>query len=731
MTTPTRHDKMTAAAVWLAGHGAFVGWGAASDGKAVNRKWKSDMTADQAMIPTLLHGARNSVIVPAGRLLIIDVDKAGWFERLQAQGLPPTFTVMSPTIRQMNGDPAHTFRGVHLYLQTPEGFPVTTIPGVFAGGETRRSEHGEQSMVLGPYSMRSDGIYEPLPGCPRVIAEAPIQLLDYLIAHGKAAESAALITIKPTDDGDWVWNGATMGSRHDHLRDKIRKWHGNGLDTDALIAAVNSYIDRHAIPLDRPGGESITQEEVLRMIKGAQAKYAEDAPETVGGPITVQHTPVAPTAPTTPTASQHAEAVTKPPETPEATTFEIDPLAIESRIERPEPLDLTQTMIPVGMAMLLDHLRPLTDAPFSSLTLASVVGLAGLMGPKPTLRWRGTQRLILYGALVGDSNYARKGQTISEVTSTLSQIDPLLDVIKTPYIPSSGPAFIDTLAESKDDGVLMVATEMGRMLANCARENETLSYDMRDAWDGIPVGGRTRKTGKTNAADYHLSILGATTPEDLVAKLTDTDLRNGWANRWLWFWAEKRPGGFDQTRVNRVDPATAAFIRDGIEFARRLGHGSALIKPDHTMVLTPAGAAMLDRISNELDVPAHGTIGVLRQRMPPIAVRIAMVAACLDQQREVDVEHLEFGFFLTDYAVQSIRAVFGTRIDDEVAKTILDILRQAPDGWLNTSTIAKAIRKDGSRTNRAIQRLLDAGLVEREDRQTAGRPAIGYRLRTH
>ena len=422
-----------------------------------------------------------------------------------------------------------------------------------------------------------------------------------------------------------------------------------------------------------------------------------------------------------------ATTVATPIETPTGETIVIDPLAIETRIDRPTPLDMHAVPMPTGISMLLDHLTPLTDAPFSSLTLASVVGLAGLMGNKPTLRWRGTQRLILYGALVGDSNYGRKGQAINEAMATLAQIDPLLDTIKEPYIPSSGPAFIDSLAESSGQSVLMVTTEMGRVLANCARENETLSYDMRDAWDGVPVGGRTRKTGKINARDYHLSIMAATTPEDL-AKLTDTDLRNGWANRWLWFWAEKRPGGFRQTYENKIDPATATFIRDGIDFARARGGANVLIAPAYTMGLTAGAEALLDQITVELDVPAHGTVGVLRQRMPPIAVRIAMIAACLDQTRDVDVEHLEFGFGLTDYAVQSIRAVFGTRVEDPVAMNVLDILAQAPDGWLNTSTIAKALSKSGDRVNRALHLLVNAGLIVKEERKTAGRTAIGYKL---
>jgi hypothetical protein len=250
---------------------------------------------------------------------------------------------------------------------------------------------------------------------------------------------------------------------------------------------------------------------------------------------------------------------------------------------------------------------------------------------------------------------------------------------------------------------------------------------MRDAWDGVAVGGRTRGSGKVGAKDYHLSIIAATTPEDLVADLTETDLRNGWANRWLWFWAEKRPGGFDETRINKVDALTYSTVKDGIEFARTIA-ASKLIAADFTMSLSPDAMVMLSRISIALDVPAHGTIGVLRQRMPPIAVRIAMVAACLDQTRVVEADHLAFGFAMTDYAVQSIRAVFGTRVQDPVAQIIIDVLHQSKDGWLNTSSIAKATHKSGDRANKALHLLLAAGLIVREDRKTAGRTAIGYRL---
>jgi hypothetical protein len=540
---------------------------------------------------------------------------------------------------------------------------------------------------VGPGSRINGKVYESV-GPTTEIADFPLSW-----AVTGPVKAPPLITVE--QGGYLMPELVATGHRHDEIARYVASRWNKGLTIEEIYVSVRDVLEpRFVEDMD----EARLRHEVTEAFNTAQKKW-----QTPGG------------GESTPTVT--AEGV------------EIDALAIESRIERPEPLDLHKVPVPVGIAMLLDHLAPLTDAPFSSLTLASVVGLAGLMGAGPTMRWRGTQRLILYGALVGDSNYARKGQAISEVLETLGQIDPLLDTIRVPYIPSSGPAFIDTLSESKGTSVLMVAREMGRVLANAARETETLSYDMRDAWDGVPVGGRTRKTGKISADNYHLSILGATTPEDLVKSLTDTDLRNGWANRWLWFWAEKRQGTFKQTGENKVDAAMQTFIGDGIEFARRMA-APALVRAPFSMGLTPAAEALLDRVSLELDVPAHGTVGVLRQRMPPIAVRIGMVAALLDQTRLVDVEHLDFGFALTDYAVQSIRAVFGTRMSDPVAQNIIDILRQPSDGWLSTSQIARSLHKSGDRVNRALHLLLDAGLIVRETRSTGGRPSVGYRLTT-
>lgn len=275
---PTRHEKMVNAAVWLAEQGNFyIGWGSQTDGKAVNRRWKSDMTSDPNAVRAMLHGARNPLVIPVERGVLIDVDKYGWYEKLLGAGLPPTFTVFSPTVRP--APDGGTFRGRHVYALAPAGYDVTTIPGVWAGGEVRRSVGGEQSMALAPWALRSDGVYEPDPGSPRELAVLPESVLHLIKSSPKpgvlGGGGNGLITIHRGDNDDWLW--PEEGGRHDTLRDRIRVWRGQGTVGEPLRALAWGYIERHA--LNREGWREITREEVERMCKGAEEKFDDDPPK--------------------------------------------------------------------------------------------------------------------------------------------------------------------------------------------------------------------------------------------------------------------------------------------------------------------------------------------------------------------------------------------------------------------------------------------------------------------
>jgi hypothetical protein len=407
----------------------------------------------------------------------------------------------------------------------------------------------------------------------------------------------------------------------------------------------------------------------------------------------------------------------------------IDPLAIESRIERPEPLDFHSFPIPLGLSMMLDHLNPLTDAPHTSLALTTMVTMSALVGPTPTLRWRGKHRCALFGCLVGHSGYGRKGASMRVVESAFRQCDSMMDEVLTGGV-ASGEVLVDILNESKKNRLgtsLIWEHEIANVLTIAAREGSILSGVLRKAWDGDRVESRSRAKGHAVAFGYNVAFMAGVTPAELGRRLSADDISNGWANRFLWFYSEKRPGGFNATADDTMNGQSIDFIQQCIEFGRGLGGSSMLIKPAFTMSLSPDAQAHLEMLAERLDVPPVGAIGSLRQRMPAHIIRLAMIAAILDMEREVSADHVAFGEAMAGYAVDSMRSVFGVRVDDPVAMLILGVLAQVPDGWLNTTDLKRVTGKEYSRTMSALDVLLREGLIVREERPTGGRPSIGYR----
>ncbi len=259
----TRHDSMIAAAVVLAGDGfARIGWAPQGDGKAPVRKWKSDATDDPALVPKLLHGSRNALVIPKGRAIIIDVDQAEAWSELEAAGLPPTLTIDSPT-------PDHG----HIYGWVPSGADMATIPGTFSGGEIRRHSPTTDtaSMVLGPWALRSDGVYTPR-GTVRTIAELPASVIEYLVTSAHKQDGQRSAARGPSDAGWKIANG-----RHDYLVGQARKLRGYSLSGDRLVdELLRLDRDRCDPPLaDVPDrGEA----EIRRIAEWTDQRIADDPP---------------------------------------------------------------------------------------------------------------------------------------------------------------------------------------------------------------------------------------------------------------------------------------------------------------------------------------------------------------------------------------------------------------------------------------------------------------------
>jgi AAA domain/Bifunctional DNA primase/polymerase, N-terminal len=239
---PTRHERMIAAAETLARSGfARIGWALQAEGKRAGsrtgNRWQSTAIEDPALVSGLLYGTRNSLVIPKGRGLVIDLDDPAGFGELEAAGLPPTLTIDSPT-------PGHG----HVYGWAPADVDMATIPGTFTRGEIRRHDPrtGTASMVLGPWSLRADGTYTPR-GDVRAIAELPRTVIDYLIASAGRQDAERKAARGPADPG-WVIHHP---GRHDELVDRARNLRGHGLTGGRL----RDELLRFAAERCCPGGD--------------------------------------------------------------------------------------------------------------------------------------------------------------------------------------------------------------------------------------------------------------------------------------------------------------------------------------------------------------------------------------------------------------------------------------------------------------------------------------------
>ena len=85
----------------------------------------------------------------------------------------------------------------------------------------------------------------------------------------------------------------------------------------------------------------------------------------------------------------------------------------------------------------------------------------------------------------------------------------------------------------KDKRLLVIETEFGSTLRVLEREGNTLSAQLRQAWDSGNLRVLTKnKAARASAA--HVSLIAHVTREELLKYLNQTEQANGYANRHLW-----------------------------------------------------------------------------------------------------------------------------------------------------------------------------------------------------
>ena len=231
-----------------------------------------------------------------------------------------------------------------------------------------------------------------------------------------------------------------------------------------------------------------------------------------------------------------------------------------------------------------------------------------------------------------------------------------------------------------DKRLFVVENEFVNVLHQGARDGNTLSSALRDAWDGTSIKPAT-KTAPVYASDPHINLLGHITPGELVELMRQRELTNGFANRFVMIWAEQP--GLDPTpsftRKERLDELT-----DRVAKVLRFAQADRYVDRDVTrMELTEAARQRYQKLyrSELQDHSAGERIAGLLTRRAPYLLRLAMLFALTDLTHQIEVHHLDAALAWVRYWAESVKFVFASAYEEqatakaqEAAEAILDYL---------------------------------------------------------
>ncbi len=392
--------------------------------------------------------------------------------------------------------------------------------------------------------------------------------------------------------------------------------------------------------------------------------------------------------------------------------------------------------------------RPHTEADPVALLASFLSEVGALLNRGPHLILDGTfHPLLFWPVIVGRSSKSRKGTagkriehllrladsswTRGECKGTLSSGEGLAFAVRDPQykeemLKDRGRPTGETVSVLVDPGVedkrlFLVQSEFGAVLRVMARDGNSLSGVLRDAWDGQDLAPMT-KANRVRATAPHIGIVGHVTKDELLRNLTSTEASNGFGNRFVWLMVQRSqelpfPSSPDPQELESL----ARKIGETIRYGRTLGQ----------LTLSEATCEAWRTIYHDLSADRPGLAGALLGRAEAQVMRLAGLYTLLDGQQAIDTVHLKAALALWEYAESSTRHIFGDSTGDHIADTILAALHDV--GELDDSGISSLLGRNTSaaRLNQAKEVLVEHGLAHSIDRRgDPGRPARIWRRGT-
>jgi hypothetical protein len=384
-------------------------------------------------------------------------------------------------------------------------------------------------------------------------------------------------------------------------------------------------------------------------------------------------------------------------------------------------------------------IEPHTEADSVALLLQLLTAFGNIIGRGAyTLADGARHHMNMFGVLAGETSKGRKGTSSQQiarlfkkvdavwvktcVTSGLSSGEGLIHNVRDPVIgPKEGkknrPSGADGEMVIKDPGVAdkrlyILEGEFANVLKVMAREGNTLSPVIRQAWDGEVLRNLT-KNSPGCATDAHISISGHITRDEVLRLLKQTEAANGFANRYLWA-AVKRskclPEGGNIESVNFNSIVTR--LHKVIQFARSAGE---IKRAEPTRELWRL-------VYPSLSEGKPGMFGAVTARAEAHVMRLSAIYALLDGSNLIQPEHHCAAMDLWRYCEQSAHWIFGTSTGDKNADKILAALKNAPPGLALTEISELVFKRNlpAHDLHEALAKLRQSGLAQAVKEKTEG-----------
>jgi 5S rRNA maturation endonuclease (ribonuclease M5) len=566
---------------------------------------------------------------------------------------------------------------------------------------------------------------------------------------------------RPSSDGGWDWS---LGNNRRVLYrlPKVREAVASGY----TVFIVEGEKDVHAlerageIATCNPGGAGKWRPEFVEMLRGAAEvvivadkdapgyRHAAHVARTLAG--AVEHVLVVEARGNAKDAAEHLAAGHTADELDNITDdigrlaglssgTSVRPVrpdrAADSRIQDLSQFDDNPSWPTLSLAAfhglpgdIVRAIMPFTEADPAAMLTSALVAFGNAVGSGPAaIADAASHPARLFICVVGKTAKARKGTSWRNVARIFDVADPGWRADRVKSGLSTGEGLIAAVADPVSDAdgktvvpgnadkrLLVVEEEFSRMLQVAKREGTTLSAVVRQAYDSGDLSVLTKQPQRATGA--HISIIGHITREELRARLTETEMANGLANRFLFVCAQRSKVLPD---APQIDEATINRL------GARVAHALSKARTLSTMGWSDQARQRWRELYQAMaDDDPGGLFGCIVARPEAHTLRLAVTYALMDSVGTIDVPHLEAAWAVWQYCRQSAAHIFGDAVGDEHADKLVRAIREAgADGLDGTAQSALFTGHLGKKQLDRLRARLGERIVTQTE-QTGGHPRL-------